>query len=72
MPQDPYERHDAAATSVYLAAESAVLEARVRMLQSTLDTVDTRIRQTSERLRRLRLAPPSPAAGQGVPTDAPA
>ncbi|MFF4833956.1 hypothetical protein [Streptomyces sp. NPDC001315] len=72
MTQDRYEPLDTAAATVSLAAEAAVLEARVHMLRETIDTVDARIQETSEKLRRLRLSLSSPTADKGAETDAPA
>jgi hypothetical protein len=45
---------DPRAASVHLAAEAAVLEARMRILQEALDDVGARIQQSLERLHRLR------------------
>ncbi|MET7861413.1 hypothetical protein ABZS81_30280 [Streptomyces sp. NPDC005318] len=53
MPQDRDHHSDPAAASVSLAAEAALLEARLRMLQEALGTVDARIEAVSEELRRL-------------------
>ncbi|MFF8092988.1 hypothetical protein [Streptomyces sp. NPDC016675] len=39
---------------VSLAAQAALLETRALMLREALDAVDASIRDTSERLRRLR------------------
>ncbi|WP_158104641.1 hypothetical protein [Streptomyces milbemycinicus] len=43
-----------------LAAEAALLEARLQMLQEAIDTVDTRIKSVSDALRHTR---PAGAAG---------
>ncbi|MCX4706395.1 hypothetical protein [Streptomyces sp. NBC_01373] len=53
MPRDSDQHSDPAAASVSLAAEAALLEARVRMLQEALETVDARIEAVSETLRQL-------------------
>ncbi len=49
-PREP----ELAAAGVSLATEAALLEARARMLQEALDTVDARIGELSETLRRLQ------------------
>ncbi|WP_328884961.1 hypothetical protein [Streptomyces sp. NBC_00316] len=54
MPRDPDTHSDAAAASVSLATEAALLEARLRALHEALDTVDARIKAVSDALRRLR------------------
>ncbi|MFF4353565.1 hypothetical protein [Streptomyces sp. NPDC001530] len=54
MPRDPDKHSDPAASSVSLAAEAALLEARVRLLQEEIDTVDARIKAVSDALRLLR------------------
>ncbi|MFJ8107677.1 hypothetical protein [Streptomyces sp. NPDC096132] len=61
MSRDPDQHFDPAAAGVSLAAEAALLEARLRLLQEAIDTVDARIRATSEALRRLRPADALPA-----------
>ncbi|WP_327714193.1 hypothetical protein OG381_01275 [Streptomyces sp. NBC_00490] len=45
---------DPRAAAASLAAEAAVLEARIRILQEALDDVGTRIKRSAERLRLLR------------------
>jgi len=45
---------DPRAAGVSLAAEAALLEARIRILQEAIDDVGTRIQRSAERLRRLR------------------
>ena len=45
---------DPPAAGVFLTAEAALLEARLRILQEALDDVGTRIERSAERLRRLR------------------
>ncbi|WP_328891000.1 hypothetical protein [Streptomyces sp. NBC_00316] len=53
MPRDLH--HDSGpAAGVSLAAEAALLEARLRMLREELDTVDARIEAVSDALRQLR------------------
>lgn len=54
MPSDPDQHSDPAAAGVFLAAEAAVLEARLRLLQEAIDTVDARIEEVSDTLRLLR------------------
>lgn len=54
MPRDPDKHSDAAAASVSLAAEAALLEARLRALHGAIDTVDARIKAVSDALCRLR------------------
>lgn len=71
MPRDPH--HDSGrAASVSLAAEAALLEARLRMLREELDTVDARIQAVSEALRQLRRpaasAEPDSSEAHGGPT----
>ncbi|MFE0453675.1 hypothetical protein ACFW2D_20725 [Streptomyces sp. NPDC058914] len=56
MPSEPDKRPDPAAASVSLAAEAAVLESRLRLLQEAIDTVDARIEAVSDALRLLRHA----------------
>ncbi|MFJ6087923.1 hypothetical protein ACIQI8_41765 [Streptomyces sp. NPDC092369] len=50
--------HDdrSSATTVFLAAEAALLTERVRMLREQLADVDARIQETADKLRR-RSAP---------------
>ncbi|WP_447035487.1 hypothetical protein [Streptomyces sp. DSM 118878] len=63
MPHDHHKPFDTAASAgVSLAAEAAVLEARAQLLRETIDTLDDRIREATEKLRQLRLSLPSPAA----------
>ncbi|MER5602521.1 hypothetical protein [Streptomyces sp. NPDC002265] len=45
---------DPHAAGVFLTAEAALLEARIRILQEAIDDVGTRIERSAERLRRLR------------------
>ncbi|MGY4923637.1 hypothetical protein [Streptomyces sp. 900105755] len=45
---------DPRATGVFLTAEAALLEARIRILQEAIDEVSTRIERSTKRLRRLR------------------
>ncbi|MER6623477.1 MULTISPECIES: hypothetical protein [unclassified Streptomyces] len=52
-PRDP-EEPDPVAAAATLAAEAAVLEARLRVLRETLGAVDARIEAVSDALRRLR------------------
>lgn len=52
-PRDP-EEPDPVAAGVTLAAEAAVLEARLRVLREALGAVDARIEAVSDALRRLR------------------
>ncbi|MCF3962702.1 hypothetical protein [Streptomyces fuscigenes] len=59
MPIGPRHPGDPAATGVTLAAEAAVLEARLRMLQEAADAVDARIEALTERLDALRRAAPA-------------
>ncbi|MET8809800.1 hypothetical protein [Streptomyces sp. NPDC004546] len=54
MPRDPDEYSDLAAAGVSLAAEAALLEAHLRMLQEAIDSVDERITVVTETLHRLR------------------
>lgn len=71
MHSEPDQQTDPAAASVSLAAEAAVLEARLRMLREALDGVDTRIEEVSEALRRVRRSASSASAGEhGHPPDA--
>ncbi|ROQ60170.1 hypothetical protein EDD93_7597 [Streptomyces sp. 840.1] len=61
MTHDRHESFDSAASAgVLLAAEAAVLEARAQVLQDAIDTLDTRMREASEELRRLRMSLPLP------------
>ncbi|MEU5597778.1 hypothetical protein [Streptomyces sp. NPDC020298] len=53
MPPDPEEASDPAVTSVSLAAEAALLEARVRMLQEEIDQTDAGIETLAHTLRLL-------------------
>ncbi|MGY5051543.1 hypothetical protein ACWDE0_39055 [Streptomyces sp. 900105755] len=48
---------DPRAVGVFLTAEAALLEARIRILQEAIDDVSTRIERSAERLRRLREQP---------------
>ncbi|ANB04380.1 hypothetical protein SAM40697_0418 [Streptomyces ambofaciens] len=57
MPADPGHTPDPAVVSVSLAAESALLEARMRLLQEAIHAIDTRIGAVSERLQRMYRAP---------------
>ncbi|MEV1068945.1 hypothetical protein [Streptomyces sp. NPDC050263] len=54
MPRDPDQHSDPAADSVALAAEAALLEARLRLLREAIDVVDARIRAASDALRLRR------------------
>ncbi|WP_437090582.1 hypothetical protein [Streptomyces sp. enrichment culture] len=54
MSRDPDRHVDPAAACVSLAAEAALLEARLRMLHEALDVVDARITAVSDALRQLR------------------
>ncbi|WP_053851820.1 hypothetical protein [Streptomyces sp. NRRL B-24085] len=45
---------DPRTVGVFLTAEAALLEARIRILQEAIDDVGTRIERSAERLRRLR------------------
>lgn len=54
MSRDADHHSDPAALGVWLATEATLLEARLRMLQEELATVDSRIEAVSETLRRLR------------------
>ncbi|MCX4461913.1 hypothetical protein OG585_01925 [Streptomyces sp. NBC_01340] len=71
MPRrDPDKHSDPVAASVSLATEAALLEARLRMLQEEIDTVDARIEAVSESLRLLGRAPSASAeAGDSVDHD---
>lgn len=51
MPLHPDQPYETAAGAV-LAAEAALLEARLRMLREALDSVDARIATVTEELRR--------------------
>ncbi|WP_406103236.1 hypothetical protein OG698_13220 [Streptomyces sp. NBC_01003] len=53
MPPDPEEHSDPAFTSASLAAEAALLEARLRMLQEEIDQTDAGIETLSHTLRLL-------------------
>ncbi|MFI0511045.1 hypothetical protein ACH3Y9_13175 [Streptomyces sp. WSLK1-5] len=57
MTRDADRRNDPADVTALLAAEAAVLEARLGMLQEAIAEVDARIRAVSEQIGRL------PAAG---------
>ncbi|MQY34013.1 hypothetical protein SRB17_19790 [Streptomyces sp. RB17] len=61
MPPDPDEHSDPAVTSVSLAAEAALLEARLRMLREELGHVDVRIKAISDTLRLLGGVAPASA-----------
>ncbi|OKK05048.1 hypothetical protein [Streptomyces sp. CB02400] len=50
---------DPAGVGVSLAAEAALLEARLRMLSEALHEVDTRIRVVSDSLYKLRNSAPA-------------
>lgn len=53
MPRrDPDQPSTPAAAAVSLATEAALLEARLRMLQEAIDTVDACINAVSDALRR--------------------
>ncbi|MGW5430374.1 hypothetical protein ACWET9_24650 [Streptomyces sp. NPDC004059] len=66
MPRDPDKYSDLAAAGVSLAAEAALLEAHLRMLQEAIDSVDERITVVTETLHRLRPAwPPCAEAPDG-------
>ncbi|MFJ4624417.1 hypothetical protein [Streptomyces sp. NPDC088812] len=69
MTHDHHEPFDTAAAGVTLAAEAAVLEARAHLLREAIDTVDARMRETSEKLCRLRLSCPAPAAEEAQRQD---
>lgn len=63
MTHDRHEPFDSAASAgVFLAAEAAVLAARAQLLREAIDTVDARMRETSEKLCRLRMSFPLPAS----------
>lgn len=63
MTQDRHEPFDTAASAgVLLATEAAVLEARARLLREAIEGLDARMRDASEKLRRLGLSLPSAAA----------
>ncbi|MGW1886621.1 hypothetical protein [Streptomyces sp. NPDC001970] len=53
MPRDPDKHPDPATASVSLAAEAALLEARMRMLHEALDTVNACIKAVSDTLYQL-------------------
>ncbi|MGW3729776.1 hypothetical protein [Streptomyces sp. F001] len=53
----PDQHSGPAAASVSLAAEAALLEARLRLLQEAIDTVDARIEAMSDALRAKRSMP---------------
>ncbi|MEU0228460.1 hypothetical protein ABZ177_29500 [Streptomyces sp. NPDC006284] len=57
MPADPGQTPDPAVVSVSLAAESALLEARISMLQEAIHLIDTRMAAISERLHRMYRTP---------------
>lgn len=64
MPQrDSDQPSDPAVAAMSLATEAALLEARLRMLQDEIDTVDARIAAVSDALRLLRRAPSATAQG---------
>jgi hypothetical protein len=69
MPRDPDKYSDHAADGVSLAAEAALLEARLRLLQEAIDTVDARINAVSDTLRLLHRTSsvPSEAADSEEP-----
>ncbi|MDX3849460.1 hypothetical protein [Streptomyces sp. AK02-01A] len=48
-----------------LAAEAALIEARIRMLQEAIDKADTHIEVVSEALRHLRRPAPRPRLTAG-------
>lgn len=52
MLRDTEDRPDLAAAVVSLAADAALLEARIRLLQEGLSSVDQRISAVSEELHR--------------------
>ncbi|MFF7160771.1 hypothetical protein ACFZBP_05155 [Streptomyces sp. NPDC008086] len=52
--RDLDQESDPAATSVSLATEAALLEARLRMLREAIDTVDARMEEVSDALRQLK------------------
>jgi hypothetical protein len=58
MPPDPDRHPEPAVTGVSLAAEAALLEARLRMLREEIGHVDARIRAVSDALHRLGGVPP--------------
>lgn len=65
MPRpDPDKRSDPAAASVSLATEAVLLEARLRMLQEAIDTVDSRIEAVSEALYLLQRTPSASAEAE--------
>jgi hypothetical protein len=68
MPPDADKHSDPAADSVPLAAEAALLEARLVLLQEAIAAVDARIEAVSDTLRLLRRASSSAEAG-GRPSD---
>lgn len=63
MPSDLYS--DPAAVSVSLSAETALLEARLRMLREAITAVDTRIDAVSESLRRMQRSSSTRDANEG-------
>lgn len=65
MPPVPDQHSDPAAVSVFLAAEAALLEARMRALHEALVTVDARIEAVSGALRRMRGSSDATAASHG-------
>ncbi|WP_416980945.1 hypothetical protein [Streptomyces sp. T028] len=59
MPRDSDQHSDPAVAGVFLAAEAALIEARLRLLQEAIATVDARIRAISDALGRLHPADPA-------------
>ncbi|WP_406440325.1 hypothetical protein OHB14_15925 [Streptomyces sp. NBC_01613] len=53
MPPDSDEHSDPFAAGVSLAAEAALLEARLRLLQEEIGTVDARIEAVSDALHNM-------------------
>ncbi|MEU1593602.1 hypothetical protein ABZ468_12295 [Streptomyces sp. NPDC005708] len=74
MAPEPDKHPDPAAASASLAAEAALLEARLRMIQEAIDTVDARIEAVGDALGRLHTisATPAGAADSEDPADHPA
>ncbi|MGW2934475.1 hypothetical protein ACWGQ5_22725 [Streptomyces sp. NPDC055722] len=66
MARDPDKHPDPAAASASLAAEAALLEARMRMIQEAIDTVDARIEAIGDALRRLHTMSHTPAGAEGT------
>ncbi|MFI8008301.1 hypothetical protein [Streptomyces sp. NPDC086010] len=64
MLRDTDTRHDLAAAIVSLAAEAALLEARVKVLREELSSVNDRIRTVSEELNRRLVLPPTAGSGR--------